>query len=128
MRSEDRADRITAPPSGTYLAVLRAVEPALHDLFGAGLRFVFRVEDGPWAGAVVEQTTGRRPTARNACGLLLAGLLGRPLEPGEVVELEALIGHRFEVDIERRAGPWGGPSRAAVRSGRWPTARTAACS
>jgi hypothetical protein len=106
MDAETRPSRSPAPPSGDYLAVLRAVELTQHEQFGPGLRFLFSVSDGPWTGEVAGRLTGRRPRPGNACGRLLAELLGRPLEPNEVVDIDAMIGPRYRIAVEWRVGRW----------------------
>jgi hypothetical protein len=88
-----------AVPPGSYRAHLAAVESTQHDQYGPGLRFVFVVADGLFAGLEAGRTTGCVPTPRNALGRLLAGLLGRNLTIDEDVELEELIGRDYLIVV-----------------------------
>ena len=87
------------PSPGSYLADFDGVEPTMHEQFGPGLRWRFRVVDGPQSGSIASRVTGQRPTPGSGCGMTLAALLGRPLVANEEIDVESLIGRRYMITV-----------------------------
>jgi hypothetical protein len=87
-------------PPGTYAAEFVGVEAQEANEYGAGLKWTWRIISGPHAGATATRITGPAPTRANACGKILAGLLGRPLAEGEDVDTTALKGRRYFIVVE----------------------------
>lgn len=87
-------------PPGSYKAKLVKVEPTEHAEYGPGLRWAFAVADGPHADRLAARTTGCYPTAQNALGRMLAGMLGRPLTVDDEVDVDDLIGREFVIAVE----------------------------
>ncbi len=82
-------------PVGTYNAEFVGTEdqPANVDAgFGPGVRWKFKVLTGPQTGKICSRITGTMPTPKNACGRILAGLLGRALVDGEDIDLGRFVG------------------------------------
>jgi hypothetical protein len=77
-------------------------------------RFVWEVQSGPEKGNLATSLTDRTIDANKLPGVLIAGLLGRPLVPGENVEeaVKACIGTVYMVEV--KVGPKGG--KPCVRS------------
>jgi hypothetical protein len=63
--------------------------------YGPALIVKFRTDDGLEPSAIVSET----PTLRNACGRILAGMLGRPLKPEEEIEWSSFEGQKFLVVV-----------------------------
>lgn len=102
-------------PAGAYSATLASVEPTPADPqrgYGPGLRWTFAVAAGPLAGQTTQRVTSPTPTPRNACGRILAGVVGRELRPGESVDLSPYIGRTYLVIVE--TGEGGGTRVASV--------------
>lgn len=89
----------TGPPTGTYAATFAGVEACQHDEFGPGLRWKFAVTTGDCAGQIASRTTGTTPSRENACGRVLASLLGRELRIGEQVDPTTLIGRSYIIVV-----------------------------
>jgi hypothetical protein len=73
-------------PVGNYRATFIGVKPQEANAergYPAGLRWEWRIDDGPQAGQTASRITGSQPTPRNGCGKILQGLLGRALVEGE---------------------------------------------
>jgi hypothetical protein len=88
------------PPAGHYRCEFLGVKQATHEEYGAGLRFEFRVLDGPHAGAVASRTTSARPTPGNAGGRLISQITGANLAGGQKVSLRDCVGRTFLVIAE----------------------------
>ena len=67
--------------------------------YGPAVLLKWRADDGQEPSAIVSAV----PTAKNACGRLLAGMVGRPLRPDEVVPWEGFEGQRFVVIVVTNA-------------------------
>lgn len=96
-------------PAGNYKATFEGVEPVPANAekgFGAGVRFKWRVSDGPHAGQIASRVTGTAPTPANACGKMVAAVVGRQLTPGENLDLKAFVGKPYLIVVA--AGPHGG--------------------
>jgi hypothetical protein len=87
-------------PPGTYRARFLGVEDTTHVEYGAGLRFVFQVLTGDYAGQKTSRITATAVTPRNSAGRMIAGLLGRELTPGEDVDPDELVGREYFVEVE----------------------------
>jgi hypothetical protein len=87
------------PPTGSYAARFAGIEETTHDEFGAGLRWKFEVTQGEQAGKVASRTTGLRPTAKNGCGKMLAGVLGRELRAGEQLDPHQFVGREYLIVV-----------------------------
>src|SRR5262245_43177237 len=84
-------------PIGSYRGILKSIEDANHDEFGAGVRFTFLIEHGAEKGQECQVTCNseRPPTAKNRLGRMLSGLSGRKLQPGESCDASAFVGRKF---------------------------------
>lgn len=81
-------------PQGTYYADFEGVEPYSND-YGPALRWHWKIAQGQYAGSTIQRVTSPKPTSANACGKLLAGLLGKALANGEAVDTASLVGKRY---------------------------------
>ena len=88
------------PPAGVYKAKFVGVEETEHDEYGAGLKFVFEVTSGDHAGEQATRITGTKPTPKNACGRMLAGISGESLKPGCQIDLAPHVGTEFMLQVE----------------------------
>ena len=89
-------------PVGSYQATFSGVEPTPENRekgYGAGLRWIFQIQTGPQAGQVASRITRLSPSPQNACGKMLAGILGRALQLGEQVDPEQHVGRRFLIVV-----------------------------
>jgi hypothetical protein len=82
-------------PSATYSVTLDKVERAHSEKYGPGVRWVFIIAEGEFAGRKVARITGDTPSPRNAAGKLLGGMVGRPLQAEEVVDIDSLLHRRY---------------------------------
>jgi hypothetical protein len=87
------------PPVGTYTAVLDSVQTTEHPEYGPGLRFGWKIAMGPYLGTIASRTTNRNPSPSNISGRIMAGLLGRQINPGERVALGECIGRRYMIVV-----------------------------
>lgn len=88
------------PPAGAYKAEYLGVKKTEHPEFGPGLRFEFRVLEGPQAGAVAAVTTGAKPTPANKAGKVIAQLTGTTLAGGQKANLSGAVGKTFLIVCE----------------------------
>jgi hypothetical protein len=86
-------------PPGNYTATFAGVDPATHDKYGPGLRWKFTITAGPCAGKVASRVTGQSPSAKNGCGKILSGLLGRPLEVDEEIDPQEFVNRSYLVVV-----------------------------
>jgi hypothetical protein len=86
-------------PVGTYLATLKTIERTRHEEYGDGVRFSWQICEGPAAGIVVSRTCGVFPSATNAAGRLMSGVMGRQIQPGENVTLSACVGRTYRIVV-----------------------------
>jgi len=89
--------------AGTYLARFLGVEDTNHVEYGPGVRFVFEILEGLAAGRRVSRVTSTRPTPHNSAGRILAGLVGRHLAGGELVDVDVYVGMTYRIDVESTA-------------------------
>lgn len=88
------------PPVGVYKAKFVGVEETTHDEYGAGLKFVFDIIAGDHAGEQATRITQPKPTPKNACGRMLAGISGETLKPGVTIDLAPHVGETFMIQVE----------------------------
>lgn len=89
-------------PVGGYTATFRGIDPVPADPtrgFGAAIRWQFEVATGPHAGGKTSRITTPTPSAKNACGKMLAGMTGKSLTPGEKVDLASFVGRNFLIVV-----------------------------
>jgi len=70
--------------------------PPSDNGFGPAMKLVWTLDDGQEATRICPLV----PTARNATGKLLAGLLGRQLEPNADWDITSCIGQRYLIVVE----------------------------
>jgi hypothetical protein len=99
------------PPAGAYRSEFLGVKRTEHPEYGAGLRFEFKVVDGPQAGAIAAVTTGAKPTPGNKAGKIIASITGAALAGGQKASLSGAVGKVFLIVCE--ATPTGKGSRIA---------------
>jgi len=88
------------PPVGVYKAKFGGVEETQHDEFGAGLKFVFEITSGEHAGEQATRITGPKPTPKNACGRMLAGISGETLKPGVTIDLAPHVDKTYMIQVQ----------------------------
>ncbi|QEL19417.1 hypothetical protein [Limnoglobus roseus] len=98
-------------PVGVYFAVFRGVEAFSNDKVQDKLTWTWAVASGPHKGREATALTDLRLTPHTHAGRLLAGLVGRPLVPGEDIsglwtDVQKAIGQTWAVTVA--SGPKGG--------------------
>lgn len=88
------------PPAGNYRATFEGVEQTTHEEYGDGLRWKWKVVDGPQAGVVATRTTSPKPTTGNAAGRLLATMTGTTLAGGQKASVRDCIGKVFLIAVQ----------------------------
>lgn len=89
-------------PEGTYLAKFVAMEPTTNS-FGDGVKWHWEIVGGPQAGQRASCTTSPQPSARNSCGRIVSGMLGKSLTTGDEYDLAPLVGQTFLVVVRKGA-------------------------
>jgi len=89
----------SGPPAGIYKAIFVGVSKTDHPEYGAGARFDFKVVGGEHDGRIAARTCKPQPTAQNATGRLMQGLLGSSAKPGEKVNLASCIGRTYTIVV-----------------------------
>ena len=89
----------SGPPAGIYRATFVGVVKTSHPEYGDGARFDFKVVGGEHDGRIASRTCKPQPTAKNATGRLMAGLVGSATKPGEKVSLAAFIGKVYTIVV-----------------------------
>ena len=87
-------------PAGFYRAKFETVEETLHDEYGAGLKFVFKVVDGEQKDGMATRITSPAPTPKNAAGRMIAGITGTALVPGAKIDLAPYVGKTYLLQVE----------------------------
>lgn len=100
------------PPPAAYRCSFEGVKRTSHPEYGEGLRFEWKVLDGPHAGAIAARTTSAKPSPSNGAGKLIAALTGTAIAGGQKASLAACRGKTYLVVVE--AGPNGKGSRVAT--------------
>lgn len=80
---------------GSYYADFVGVKEVTND-YGAGLQWEWRVAA---TGQAITRITQDKPTPKNACGRILAGLTGSALAIGGEIDLDRFIGKRYIVIV-----------------------------
>jgi hypothetical protein len=89
----------SGPPAGIYRATFIGVSKTEHPEYGAGARFDFKIAGGEHDGRIASRTCKPQPTANNATGRLMQGLLGASAKPGERVNLASCVGRVYTVVV-----------------------------
>jgi hypothetical protein len=102
-----KSESLYGAPAGVYEARFLGVEPMRDDgtprlgrdgkPMPPGVEWNFEIVAGQYTGRRVGRITSSTPTAKNACGTLLDGLLGRRVGVGERVEVSPHVGKMFQV-------------------------------
>ena len=98
-----KAGSVTVKPSGCKPGSYSAVFVGAFKLppkkdgpdYGPALLVKFKADDGQEPSSIVSEV----PTMRNACGRILAGMLGRPLQPEEQIRWDDFEGQKFLVVV-----------------------------
>lgn len=90
-------------PVGSYLARFADVED-IETQYGEGLRWAFEVTKGKFKGKETSRITSQDPTLRNACGKMLAAIIGSSLSDGQEVELDDFVDAEYHVNVEETDG------------------------
>lgn len=85
-------------PPGSYVAKFVDAESITNDI-GDGVSWTWEILKGQFAGYIVGRITQRNPTLKNACGKVIVGLLGKPLTPGENLNLADCVGKTYLVVV-----------------------------
>jgi hypothetical protein len=88
------------PPYAAEFAQVEEVDAKPGTDYGPGWRWQFRIAEGEHAGKLVSRTTSREPSAKNACGKMLAAVTGKHLAVNEEVDLAGYVGRRYLVTME----------------------------
>jgi len=87
-------------PAGEYEATFQGwsdVPPNDRLGYGPAIRLVWQLANGQLATRFCTNT----PTAGNITGRLIQGLIGRPLVPGEAIDLNACVGRKYRIRTEQ---------------------------
>ena len=95
-------------PSGKYEADFIDCEVTDHPEYGAGLKWIWEITSGKYAGQFAYRTTKDLPTARNSCGKFLAMLAGGDRAAGVNGNTDEYRGKAFTNIIGNSEG---GPTR-----------------
>jgi hypothetical protein len=87
------------PPAGNYKAEFVGVEQTSHEEYGDGLRWKWKVVDGPQAGVIASRTTSPKPTTGNAAGKLIAAMTGATLAGGQKASVRDCVGKCFLIQV-----------------------------
>lgn len=87
------------PPPGNYRATFDGVETTVHEEYGDGLRWRWKVIDGPQAGVIATRTTSPKPTTGNAAGKLIAAMTGATLAGGQKASVRDCVGKTFVIQV-----------------------------
>jgi len=87
------------PPAGNYKAEFVGVEQTTHEEYGDGLRWKWRVVDGPQRGVIATRTTNPKPTTGNAAGKLIAAMTGTTLAGGQKASVRDCVGKTFLICV-----------------------------
>lgn len=87
------------PPAGNYRAEFIGVEKTTHEEYGEGLRWSWKVIDGPQAGVIATRTTSPKPTTGNAAGRLISAMTNATLAGGQKASIRDCIGKVFLIQV-----------------------------
>ena len=91
-------------PSGKYEADFIDCEVTDHPEYGAGLKWIWEITSGKYAGQFAYRTTKDLPTARNSCGKFLAMLAGVDVADGLNVNTDDYRGKPYTIIIGKSEG------------------------
>jgi hypothetical protein len=86
-------------PAGSYMARFVGIEAWSDDYYGDAVRWQFEVLSDPHKGAKISRFTSANPTLTNSCGKILAGIIGKPLTPGEGIDANAYTGKNYLIAV-----------------------------
>jgi hypothetical protein len=89
----------SGPPAGIYKATFQGVTKTHHEEYGDGARFDWKIVGGEHDGRIASRTCKPQPTAKNATGRLMAGLVGGATKPGEKVSLATFVGKTYTIVV-----------------------------
>ena len=90
-------------PVGMYKAKFAGVEETPpHVEYGAGVKFRFTIINGDHAGEETSVICGTAKPAspKNRLGRVLGGLAGNPVQPGQTINVETLVGREYLIQVE----------------------------
>ena len=87
-------------PEGSYLAKFTKVEPTTNAL-SDGLKWTWEITSGPSSGQTSSSTSSDSPSAKNRCGKIVSGMLGKTLPNGEELDTNSLIGQIFLIVVRK---------------------------
>jgi hypothetical protein len=110
------AKQLNPVPDGAYTGPFKGVEDFKLKTGEDRWRFLWQVASGPYQGRIAPSLTDKDINPNTLAGRLIAGLLGRPLQPGENVKaaVEACVGQTYMFVVQ--PGPKGGKSMVRVVS------------
>lgn len=97
---------IHSVPTGLHDARFIGCETVTHPEYGAGIEWQWEITAGNSQGERVNRRTGPEPSARNACGRIIQGFLGRELEAGEEIDPRDLVGTACKVFVAQTESGW----------------------
>jgi hypothetical protein len=89
----------SGPPAGLYTARFQGVVKTEHPEYGPGARFDWKIVGGEHDGRIASRTAKPVPSAKNATGRLMAGLLGGAMQPGAKVSLASCVGKTYTIVV-----------------------------
>src|SRR6478752_6050776 len=99
-------------PKGFYVAKFLGLKPFTESKIGRdgkpmepGMEWRFEIgedpdHDGAYVGVSVGRITSQEPTAGNACGTLLGGLVDRDIKLNEEVDTDPYVGQLYRVSVQ----------------------------
>jgi hypothetical protein len=91
-------------PRRVYLAKFLGVEASPSNEYGEGRRWPFEVVSGPQKGSKTSRVTGQSPSLKNGCGKIVTGLTGKPLTPGDDIDVDLFIGKIYLIVVANTEG------------------------
>ena len=104
-------------PEGFYKGTFSVAEETEHEEYGAGCKWIFEVTEGEHKGEQATRITSPDPTLKNACGRVIAGIMGESLKIGAKVDLESFVGREYLLQVE--AAPKGEGTRISTVMPNW---------
>lgn len=88
-------------PDGVFLARFLDVAAWENDNeYGPALKWRWVVIAGPHNGTEISLITTAKCTPKNKCGAILAGLVGRAIQPSEPIDPSQFIGKSYTVVVQ----------------------------
>lgn len=93
--------QVAGNPDGVFTARFTGVEgwQGQND-FGPALRWRWVIIGGGQAGVEVGVITAARCTAKNKTGMVIAGLVGRPVQAGEPFDPAQFVGRVYTIVVQ----------------------------